>query len=508
MALASVWQDTAPSTTRFEPLRGDAQCDVVVIGAGITGLSCALELAQAGRQVVVLEALRIGDGTTGRSTGNLYDTVSEGLAVLVDRWGLDDTRRVVAARRETVARIEARAAQLAAEVGFRRCPLVLYPSSESGIDSVEQEARAWQQLSLNATRESSLPAGLPPPAGPALLLPQQAQMQPAAYVRGLARAAAGQGVRIFEQSPVLEVDASARRVHTAEGSVSAGEIVHATHSPKGFHLVQAAMIPGQEYGVAFSSEAPILPPGIFWSRGEPQESLRSHEANGRHYLLYVGERQKTGQHDPAASLAVLQAQARKRLGLQQQSAAYRWSAQNFRSADGLPFVGRDAAGSFIATGFATDGLVWGTLAAHLIAEAVLGREHPMADLLKPGRFTLAKGAKGIVEENVAVAKAFVKDYVTDRADAELASLAPGEGRIVSVDREQLAAYRSPEGTLHLVSPVCTHMKCRVHWNPAETSWDCPCHGSRFAPDGSVLEGPAITPLARRQVPQAGAAPGP
>lgn len=497
MGLRSVWQGGVPARG-FESLSAELHADVVVVGAGITGLSAALELATAGRSVVVLEAEGVGQGTTGRSTGNLYATVSEGFAPLAERWGDQVAEAVVGARHRAMERIEERVRDHGIDCGFERCPLVLYPASDDGVEPVDREHDALRALGLPVRREDQLPAPLPRPAGAALVLEHQAQFHPLAYVQGLAEACTARGVRIFEGSPALEVDAKSGRVRTGAGSVTAADLVLATHSPKGFHLVQAAMLPGQEYGLAFRTDGPSLPPGIFWGRGEPHESLRSLRWNGEEHLIVVGEPQQTGRHDPQASVAVLQAQARHRFGVTQP--AFRWSAQNFKSADGLPYIGRDASGAWIATGFATDGLTWGTVAATMIAEQILGRGHPLADTLKPGRFSLVKGGKGIAEENLAVARALVRDYLTDREAAELAIVAPGEGRIVRVDGESMAAYRSPQGELQVVSAVCTHLKCRVHWNAAETSWDCPCHGSRFAPDGRVLEGPAIEPLARRAVP--------
>ena len=137
------------------------------------------------------------------------------------------------------------------------------------------------------------------------------------------------------------------------------------------------------------------------------------------------------------------------------------------------------------------------LAASLIADQIAGRDNVFAPLVKASRFSPLKGAKGIAEETASVVKSLIKDYVTHRETTQLSQLMPGKGAMVEFEDESLAAYRAPDGTLIAVSPVCTHMKCKVHWNSVETSWDCPCHGSRFAPDGSVIEGPAIEPLERR-----------
>jgi Rieske Fe-S protein len=123
--------------------------------------------------------------------------------------------------------------------------------------------------------------------------------------------------------------------------------------------------------------------------------------------------------------------------------------------------------------------------------------------VKPGRLSLVKGGKNILEENALVVKQLVKDYLTQRQDEKLSELRPGDSAIIDAEGETFAAYRTPGGELFAVSNVCTHVGCKVHWNSVETSWDCPCHGSRFRPDGTVIEGPALAPLKRKHPPSLG-----
>jgi Rieske Fe-S protein len=212
----------------------------------------------------------------------------------------------------------------------------------------------------------------------------------------------------------------------------------------------------------------------------------------------VGQEHKSGQHDTFAAMESLERAARRKLAMT--DIAFRWSAQNFRSPDGLPYIGRDRAGTFVATGFATDGLVYGSLAGTLIADQILGRDDHWGELFKATRIEPLKAGKGTAEETVSVVKVALQDYLTRRQHEQLERLTPGTGALVSLDGEEVAAYRDPSGAVYAVSPICTHMKCKVHWNAVETSWDCPCHGSRFSPDGRVVCGPAIEPLARKASP--------
>ena len=505
METLSVWRGTA-APSGYAMLHGDIECDVLIIGGGITGVTLADLLAEQKTahkpRVVLLEADEIGAGTTGNSTGNLYETVSSGMREIVSRWGAEVGRQVAAERRAAVAFVEERC-RLLPDVGFRRCPLVQW-SDAANKDQIQKEFEALSAAGC-AVQKGSVAAPLPPAESDVIVLPDQAQFQPQAYVVAMARRAAEAGARIHEHSRVLELDTKAKRAVTASGSVTAKEIVMATHTPKGIHMVHAEMPVHREYAIAFEWDGNAPPgPGTFWWKANEHLSIRTLEADGRHYLICAGQEHKVGVHNATASLMALETLARRYFG--DRPITHRWSAQNYRGADYLPYIGRNNSGCFIATGFATDGLTWGTVAARLVAAELLGHKAAFADLVRPNRLSPIKGGKNIVEENVAVVKQLVKDYLTKPQNEKLASLAPGDSAIVDAEGETFAAYRAPGGELFAVSPVCTHLGCKVHWNSVETSWDCPCHGSRFRPDGTVIEGPAIHALKRKHTPDLGTDP--
>jgi glycine/D-amino acid oxidase-like deaminating enzyme/nitrite reductase/ring-hydroxylating ferredoxin subunit len=494
MDTRSVWRANARGPA-FAPLQDNVQCDVLVVGGGITGVTTALLLAEQGRRVVLLEADEIGSGTTGHSTGNLYATTSEGLSAIASHWSDDVAREAMLARKAAIDFVEQRCRDLPA-AAFTRCPLYRAARFATDQKSIDQEHRTLSRLGALVRLEHGLPGGLPPPSGPVSVLEDQAQFHPQAYVEELARRAARAGAAVHERSRVLELDASARVATTAGGTVKAGEIVLATHSPKGVHLVHAEMPVHREYAVAFEVGAVDPGPGIFWWEGEEGLSIRMLAHDAGRWLIAAGPEHKVGTHNGKAALMAVEAMAGSHLS--PGTPTHRWSAQNYRSHDGLPYVGRDHTGCFIATGFATDGLTWGTVAARGIAAQLAGQEDAFIERCSPGRFTPLKGAKALVEENVTTLRTLVQDYLTRQQHEHLSSLAPGDSAIVEAEGETFAAWRAPDGELFAVSPVCTHMGCKVRWNSAETSWDCPCHGSRFRPDGTVIEGPAIAPLKRKQ----------
>ena len=503
MNTLSLWRGTA-APTGYASLSGDVNCDVLIIGGGITGVTLADLLAEqktpSKPRVVLLEAGEIGCGTTGNSTGNLYETVSHGMREIAAKWGAEVARQVVDERR-TAVNFEEERCRLLPDVGFRRCDLVEW-SDRAHTEAIQKEFEALRAAGCAVERASTVPAPLPPAQGDVIVLRNQAQFQPQAYVVAMAQRAAEAGALIHEHSPVLEIDTKARRVKTASGSVAAREIVMATHSPKGIHLVHTEMPVHREYALAFEWTAGAPPgPGTFWWRADERLSIRTLQAGERHFLVCAGQEHKVGIHNATAGVMALENLARKFFG--DRPVTHRWSAQNYRGADALPYIGRNHSDCFVATGFSTDGLTWGTVAARLIAAELLGHKSVFADLVRPGRLSPLKGGKSILEENALVVKQLVKDYLTGRQNEKLSALQPGDSAIVDAEGETFAAWRAPGGELFAVSSVCTHVGCKVHWNSVETSWDCPCHGSRFRPDGTVIEGPALSPLKRKHAPDLG-----
>lgn len=492
MGRVSIWRGTAEAHG-FPAFEGQAEVDVAIIGGGITGLTLGMLLSDAGKSVVVLEAQAIGTGATGNSTGNLYSIVSGGLHRIGNKWDRTVMAAVAESRSQAVDRIENTAARHAPDCGFQRCALHLYATSVARTSVVDREFDALKTLGIPAELTSEVTTPLK--AVRTLVVPNQAQFQPFAYTIGLARGIASENCRIFERSPVIEIDEAAHAVKTARGKVVARDIVLATHSPKKRFLVHAEMTVQREYGLGLSLPEITLPPGVFWGVGDFTHSIRRHSAAGRDYLVVVGEEHPTGQHDAVAALTRLETFAREHFDVK--AIPFTWSAQNYRAADGLPYIGRGHASDlWFATGFGTDGLTYGTLAAEILSDRILGRSNPWSGLYEASRLSPVKGAKGMLKENVSVARALLHDYGTHPL-ATVDEIPRGEGAIVEIDGERLAAYRDAAGVLSIVSPVCTHLKCIVRWNGAEKSWDCPCHGSRFDVHGNVVEGPAMVPLAAR-----------
>ncbi|HEY0963431.1 MAG TPA: Rieske 2Fe-2S domain-containing protein, partial [Pseudomonadales bacterium] len=218
-------------------------------------------------------------------------------------------------------------------------------------------------------------------------------------------------------------------------------------------------------------------------------SVRPWQSAEGNFVMALGESHKPGEQEPV-QLERIQQFLHDHFDVER--IAYTWAAQNWKPADLLPYIGTSPLErhTWMATGFAADGLVWGTLAGRIICDGIVGTRNPWSDLVNPKRFTPAASARDFLKEQAAVVKHLVHDLTTYGREKQCTELAPGAGCVVTIDGEKIAACRDNDGELHFVGAHCTHMGCLVHFNALEMSWDCPCHGSRFDIDGRVIEGPA------------------
>ena len=492
----TLWSETSfPSA--FPSLAGKLQVDVAIIGGGITGLSAAWHLKKQGLRVAVLEARQVGSGTTGSSTGNLYVPVGPRLHAIRTKHGEDVMRTVVESRMRAMSFVKQRILEQGIECGYAQVPFHLFSApDDAGAEDVAAEYDALEAAGL--VPEKSMPTDFPFNATCLTTLRGQAQFNPLQYARGLAAVLHDENCMIFENSQVLEAeDGEPCRVATAEGSVTARHVIKATHTPQGLYAVHAGM-PVQREHVMVARVNEKLHAGIYWNASSAwRYSLRPWSWGTDNYLLVLGEAHTPGEQDPEQRGRI---EGFIRSHFPTATIAHTWSAQNYQSADLLPYIGTSPLEShtWIATGFAADGLVWGTLAGELISAAICGNQAAYAELYDPKRVTPLASAKNALKENATVTRHLLKDYLFYARAVSLQDIAPGEGKTLKLDGERVAAYRNEAGELQVVSAVCPHLGCIVHWNGIERSWDCPCHGSRFSIDGTVLEGPAQSNLASQR----------
>ena len=454
----SVWLATA-TMPQYEAIDRDLQGDVLVVGGGIIGLTTALYLQQEGLDVVLLEASRIAARTSGNTTGKVTSQHGALYASLVDRHGREKAEQYASANQGAIDQIASLSNRLGIECELTRGPSFVYSAG-----NLQREADVAWDLGLPAQLVAVDEIGLPGEGTSAVRFDAQVMLHPARYLAGLADAFVKAGGRIFEQSRVTEVNPTDDGVDakTALGPrVAAAHGVVATLLPIGtLGGYFARTRPNQSHGIAvrLPVEAPL---GMTISADEPLRSTRPWPGGGPNGLIVVGGGHETGAEEDTGTAYQDLLDWVNFLWDTKLQPDYRWSAEDYSTPDLLPYVGKATASPvLIATGMNKWGLTNGTVAAGILRDAILDRDNPWSKLYDAGRIGDAHAVAELVKDNLKVGKEFAI------------------------------------GRLHTGVPTCTHLGCPLHWNQADSTWDCNCHGSRFTPDGSVLDGPATTPLTK------------
>ncbi|WP_435179632.1 FAD-dependent oxidoreductase [Halorussus sp. AFM4] len=500
----SLWLATTERTD-YPPLDGDRRVDTAVVGGGIVGVTAALECAEAGQSVALLESDRIVEGVTGRTTAKV--TAQHGLVYddLVDKHGRTAARQYAAANAAAIEEVASRVDEHGIDCDFRRLPAYTYAASADQRATVEREATVAEGLGLPASYVDDPP--FPDDAPGAVKFADQAQFHPRKYLLALAEDLPDAGdATVYEQTKVTDVEDRSGggeegrcRVETERGTVTADSVLVTTHFPIEDHAAYfARQYPKRSYVLAVElAEEP--PEGMYYRDESPYFSVRSVPSADGPAALVGGQNHKTGQGGSTADrYRKLERQARDHFDIE--AVRYRWSTQDYVSVDKIPYVGDlgpTSDGVYVATGFGGWGMTNGTAAGRMLAAFARGTTPKWADAFDPQRVDLDAAGKELLSENLDVGKEFTRDWAKAPFRGGDPAVAPGEGEVVRRGDKQWAVARDEDGELHVVSAVCTHMDCIVHWNDGEQSWDCPCHGSRFSVDGEVLDGPAVEDLPKR-----------
>ncbi len=467
--------------------------DVVVVGGGIAGITTAYLIKQAGRTVALVEARRLLDGVTGHTTAKV--TAQHGLIYSELRERLDTDAAAGYGHSQLAALdwLRAEVTRLGVDCQWTERDSYVYAEDPGQRDRLRREAEVAAELGLPAGYLDAV--DLPYPTAGAVRFTGQAQFHPVRWLRALADRIPGQGSHILEHTRVMDVDADT--VTTDRGNLRAADVVIATHFPildRGFFF--ARMAPVRDLVVAGPVPAGQAPAGMYLAADTGHSIRTTPLADGRDLVIVLGEHYRPGARpDVTDHHRALAGWALSRLGLA--SIDYRWSAQDNTTVDRLPYIGRYTHASrhlWVATGFGQWGMTNGTLAGLLLRDLITGTDNPWTGLYDPARTNLRAAAGGFVRDNAIVARHFIGDRLRAALAASPTDLAPGQAAVCTVGGHLAAVRRDPDGQLTALSGRCTHLGCAVAFNDDEQSWDCPCHGSRYALDGTVLHGPATDPL--------------
>ncbi|MCV0397776.1 MAG: FAD-dependent oxidoreductase [Rhizobiaceae bacterium] len=492
------WLDRADGQT-YPPLSRDCTVDVAIIGAGMTGLHCALALRDSGLRVVVLEARRIGRQATGRSTAKVTSQHGLCYARLAKDFGGDHARLHAQENERALELVADLSAQIGARAAFERRDAFVWATDEDEARELEREAEAARAAGIEAVVERNAPVPVPELA--TLRFPRQAQFDPFGYLRGLSGLVSG-SVDIHEDSRVTSVKTGESCQISVNGfTVLAKTAIVTTQMP--------IVGEGHFFAKAFPFAHPVAAApladgvevnGMFINAGSPTRSLRTAMRDGRTYVIAAGDEFRPGEpEDERRAVGDLVDFLNRRFGIEEPT--HLWTNEDFRPMDGAAFIG-PADGRhpnlLVATGFAAWGITQGVVAGELLAALARGEHHPAASLYDATRHKPVAGGAEFLKENLKAGGHLVGDRLFNRKALPLDEIASGQGGVVSHDGEKLAVRRDASGATVVLSAICTHLGCVVDWNATDRTWDCPCHGSRFDESGAVLAGPATAPLEPRR----------
>ncbi len=487
--------------TDYPALEEDITVDVVIVGGGITGITTGYLLKKEGLTVAIIDADRIASGTTGHTTAKITSQHDLIYHKMINQIGMEKAKQYAQSNEEAIKLIAQIIEDKNIDCDFAWQSAYAYTESDDYVEQIQKEVEAAQDLGIKASYVTDLP--LPFPIKAAVQFDRQAQFHPRKYLLSLAEDIAKDGSYIFENTRAVGIEEGEKCSVVAENGkkIIASQVIIASHYPfsniRGLYV--ARIYQERAYIIAIKAKSKF-PDGMYINTGQPTRSLRSVPlADGQELILIVGENHKTGHGDDINEhYKNLIDFAHKNFDVEE--ILYRWSAQDCMTMDEVPFIGNMTANHpniYVATGFKKWGMTSSAVSAMVLRDLIIKGDSPWKDVYDPSRFTNPSSIWKLIKENLDVAVNLISGKLsTGSFDTDVDK---GQGKIINIDGQRVGAYRDDEGKLYLVNITCTHLGCELKWNSAERTWDCPCHGSRFSPNGDVIEGPAYGCLERIEV---------
>lgn len=492
----SYWLASTPKTN-YSNLNEDIKVDVAIVGGGITGISCAYLLIKEGLNIAIIEADKIIQGTTGHTTakitsqhGLIYDKIKSQISGELAKQYADANESAIRLIKEIVNEHKI-------ECDFSEQSAYVYTQEDKYVEKINKEVKTASNLGINTSFVEEIPFDIPIKA--AIRFDKQAQFHPRKYLLALAEKINNSNNKIYEQSRVVDIEKNGTYTLTSNQGkkIIAEKVIIASHYPfyNKSNLYFSRLAAERSYIVAINAKEKY-PGGMYITAENPTRSLRSQKTDDNELILVGGEHHKTGQNeDTIKNYKNLIDFSYKTFTVE--NIPFRWSTQDCMTLDDLPYVGYFTAKTpnlYIATGFGKWGMTNSTASAMILKDLIIDGKSPWQDAYNPSRKTIVASAKNFIVENLNVAKELIEGKITPIPDD--IEIKAGEAKVIKTEGQRTGAYRDEEDTLHLINTRCTHMGCELNWNSAETSWDCPCHGSRFGYEGEIIEGPAVSELKR------------
>lgn len=482
--------------TNYHSLEEDIIVDVAIIGGGIAGLTSAFELAKTDLKVALFEANNIAMGTSGHTTAKITPQHNIVYSTIADKMGIEMTKQYAVANQNGMDFILDIVKNNNIDCSLRTLPSYIFTQDDSYIEKIQSEAEIASMLGFECDFLSTSP--LPFSVKCALSFKNAAEFHPRKYLLSLANLFIKKGGQIFENTCIVDlaIKNDTPMLITNKGfKIKSSKVIIASHFPcyDGFGLYFTRLKAERSYIVAAKSNIEF-PHGMFINAEDPRRSLRSFIGDGKNYILIGGENHKTAHGDDTISHYQNLIEF-ARVNFDIDDIMFRWSTQDYITLDGIPYIGhltKNSQNIFIATGFGKWGMTNGTAAGMLLKDLIVHGESPWQDVFNPSRFTPRSSTKNFFIQNFDSASQLISGKL--QTPDEEKKLEINHSKVIKIEGEKYGAYRDIDNKIHLVDITCTHLGCELKWNEAEKTWDCPCHGSRFSYDGTVIEGPAVYSL--------------
>ena len=474
----SVWNESCKFEGR-KSLDKDIETEVLVIGAGIAGILIGYFLKDSGKKVTIIEANEMASRNTRNTTAKITSQHDLIYAKLIKEFGIEKAKQYAKANEMAIEKYREIIRERNIQCDFEERPAYVY--SKGKTDNIKEEVEAAKSLGIDAEYVEEV--NLPIKINGAVKFNNQAQFNPLKFIKNIS-----EELLIYEHTRAIEIDKNT--VVTDKGTIKAEYIIVATHYPimnaPGYYFMKMH----QERSYVIALENAQETNGMYIDEDKEGYSFRNY--NG--LLLLGGISQRTGENESGGSYDKLRKAAKELYPDSKEK--YHWSAQDCMPIDGIPYIGRYANSTdniYVATGFNKWGMTSSMVSAMIITDLVLGNENDYSEIFSPNRFDLSLSVNNIANDLIETSKNFIAQKVYLPSET-IEHIPNGQAGIIEYNREKLGVYKNENGDHFIVSTKCPHLRCLLHWNADELTWDCPCHGSRFDYQGRLIDSPAVKNL--------------
>ncbi len=491
----SLWQSDVPAFTPSKPSNLNEVFDVIIVGGGITGVTTALELQRAGQKCLIAEARNLCFGTSGGTTAHLNNFFDKTYAEIESDFGKEGAGQMAKAAIEALKLYQDNIASLQIDCDYAEGNGVLFAQDEKQAEELKKIFDATVRAGIPIEYVTSIP--IPTSFIKAVAYTGQGQIHPVKYVMALAKKFEALGGVILESCFVDKVNSGEiLEVHSPFGLLKSKKLIYATHIPPGINLLHLRCAPYRSYVLGVELEGGDYPKSPAYDMMDPYHYYRTHETNGKKWLIAGGEDHKTG-HEENTELPFVRLEDHLRKIFKIKKIGFRWSSQYFEPTDGLAYIGHLPGAEkniFVATGFGGNGMTYSHISANYFKSLFTENKILYNDVLSPSRVKPIAGFTSFIKENTDVVTSLIGDRFNQPPLDSLNEIPNDYGKLVKYEKHSVAIYKNKNGQVSSLHPVCTHLKCIVKWNQTEKSWDCPCHGARYGIDGRILTGPSTQGL--------------